>query len=122
MLLRSLLRRRIRRLSAQTSVGGAPATGEDGGKDWSEMKLECKVKLSRRPRKPAAKSLLAAWAERWSDVGVVVDWEKPLPPKEFIVLPRLWVVERTFVLISYNRKMSLGLRKSQIPYWRPAVG
>jgi hypothetical protein len=70
------------------------------------------VKLLRRPRKLAAKSLLAAWAERWSHVGVVVDWEKPLPPKEFVVLPCLWVVERTFVLISYDRKMSLGTTKA----------
>jgi hypothetical protein len=53
---------------------GAGFGGEDGGKDWAEKKLESSVKLSRRPRKPAAKSLLVAWAERWSHEGVVVDW------------------------------------------------
>jgi hypothetical protein len=42
------------------------------------------VELLKRPRKPAANSLLVAWAEQWSHEGVVVDWEKPLPPKEFL--------------------------------------
>ena len=35
-------------------------------------------KLLKRPRKPAAKSLLVAWDERWLHEGVVVDGEKPL--------------------------------------------
>jgi hypothetical protein len=67
---------------------GARYGEEDGGKDWAEKKLRWSVELVYRPRKPAAKSLLAAWAEQWSHEGVVVDWEKPLPPNEFVVLPR----------------------------------
>jgi putative transposase len=35
-----------------------------------------------------------------------VDWEKLLPPKGFQVLPRGWVVERTFSWIDHNRRMS----------------
>ena len=47
------------------------------------------------------------WAEQWShDEGVVVDWEKLLPPKGFVVLPRRWVVERSFAWIGHNRRMS----------------
>jgi putative transposase len=38
--------------------------------------------------------------------GVVVDWEKLMPPKGFVVLPRRWVVERSFSWIDHNRKMS----------------
>ena len=34
-----------------------------------------------------------------------VDWEKLLPPKGFQVLPRRWVVERTFSWIDQNRRM-----------------
>jgi hypothetical protein len=37
---------------------------------------------------------------------VEVDWEKLLPPKGFQVLPRRWVVERTFSWIDHNRRMS----------------
>jgi putative transposase len=37
---------------------------------------------------------------------VTVDWQKLLPPPGFQVLPRRWVVERTFAWISHNRRMS----------------
>ncbi len=46
------------------------------------------------------------WAEQWLHEGVKVDWEKLLPAKGFVVLPRRWVVERSFAWISYNRRMS----------------
>jgi transposase len=38
--------------------------------------------------------------------GVTVDWEKLLPPRGFISLPRRWVVERTFAWLCHNRRMS----------------
>ena len=38
--------------------------------------------------------------------GVAVNWEELLPPKGFQVLPRRWVVERTFSWIDKNRRMS----------------
>jgi putative transposase len=41
-----------------------------------------------------------------SEEGVRVDWQKLLPPRGFQVLPRRWVVERTFSWISQNRRMS----------------
>jgi putative transposase len=47
-----------------------------------------------------------AWAEQWRKEDVMVDWEKLLPPKGFAVLPRRWVVERSFGWISHNRRMS----------------
>ena len=37
-----------------------------------------------------------AWAREWAKEGVKVDWEHLLPPKGFQILPRRWVVERTF--------------------------
>jgi putative transposase len=47
-----------------------------------------------------------AWAEQWLHEGVVVDWGKLMPPKGFVVLPRRWVVERSFAWICHNRRMS----------------
>jgi transposase len=69
------------------------------------------VELVERRRKPAAEEVLAEevlklWAEEWSKEGVRVDWEKLLPPRGFQVLPKLWVVERTFSWIDQNRRMS----------------
>jgi transposase len=52
--------------------------------------------LVERPRKPAPNEVLMAWAKQWLDEGVVLDWEKLLPPKGFVALPRRWVVERSF--------------------------
>ena len=47
--------------------------------------------------------------KQWAKEGVTVDWHKLLPPQGFTVLPRRWVVERTFAWISHNRRMSLGI-------------
>jgi putative transposase len=77
--------------------------GEDRGKDWVEKALGWSVELVERPRKPASKEVLMAWAEQWMHEGVKVDWHKLLPPKGFVVLPHRWVVERSFAWISHNR-------------------
>jgi putative transposase len=37
---------------------------------------------------------------------VALDWEKFMPARGFQVLPRRWVVERTFAWIDQNRRMS----------------
>src|ERR687895_2576956 len=55
--------------------------GEDKGKDWVEKTLGWSAQLVERPRKPAPKEVLMAWAQEWSKEGVAVDWEKLLPPK-----------------------------------------
>jgi hypothetical protein len=38
--------------------------------------------------------------------GKEVDWQRLMPSKGFKVLPRRWVVERTFSWLSQNRRMS----------------
>jgi putative transposase len=80
--------------------------GEDKVKDWVEKTLGWSVDLVERPRSPAPKEVHMAWAEQWRKEGVMVDWEKLLPPRGFVVLPRRWVVERSFAWIGHNRKMS----------------
>jgi putative transposase len=80
--------------------------GKDKGKDWVEKTLGWSAELVERARKPAPKGVLVAWAREWAKEGVMVDWEKPLPSPGFQVLPRRWVVERTFSWLSQNRRMS----------------
>jgi putative transposase len=80
--------------------------GEGKGADWVRKTLGWSVDLVERPRKPAPKDVLMAWAREWAKEGVAVDWEKLLPPEGFLVLPRRWVVERTFAWIDQNRRMS----------------
>jgi transposase len=64
------------------------------------------VALVERPRKPAPEEVLKAWAAEWAKEGEEVDWQKLMPPGGFQVLPRRWVVERTFSWIDQNRRMS----------------
>ena len=80
--------------------------GEDKGKDWVKKTLGWSVELVERPHEPASKEVLMAWAPQWLNEGVKVDWKKLLPPSGFFVLPRRWVVERSFAWISHNRRMS----------------
>jgi len=64
------------------------------------------VELVERARKSAPEEVLRAWAREWAKEGMKVDWEKLMAPKGFQVLPRRWVVERTFSWIDRNRRMS----------------
>jgi putative transposase len=59
-------------------------------------------------RKPAPEGVMLRWAAEWAKAGVAVDWQKLMPPKGFVVLPRRWVVERTIAWIEQNRRMSLA--------------
>ena len=62
--------------------------------------------LAERPRSPAPERVLKLWAAEWAKEGEKVDWQKLVPPQGFRVLPRRWVVERTFSWIDHNRRMS----------------
>jgi transposase len=53
------------------------------------------------------------WAREWAKEGVKVDWERLLLPKGFQVLPRRWVVERTFSWIDQNTRMSKDYERFQ---------
>jgi len=81
--------------------------GEDKGADWVRKALGWSVDLVERPKKPASEKVLMAWAAEWAKEGVRVDWQKLLPPKGYLVLPRRWVVERTLSWIDQQRRMSL---------------
>jgi putative transposase len=71
-----------------------------------EKTLGWSAELLERAHRPAPKEVLMVWARERAKEGVKGDWEKLLPPKGFQVLPRRWVVERTFSWIDQNRRMS----------------
>jgi putative transposase len=96
--------RRFPRLSHLWMDGGY--RGEDKGAEWVRKSLGWSVDVVERPRKPAPEEVLKKWAREWTKEGVRVDWEHLLAPKGFQVLPRRWVVERTFSWIDQNRRMS----------------
>jgi transposase len=66
------------------------------------------VEVVRKLPKPVPKKVAKAWAEEWAKEGKEeeVYWQRLIPPRGFRVLPRRWVVERTFAWISHNRRMA----------------
>ena len=88
-------------------VAGRRLQGEEKVRGWVKKVLGWSVDLVERPRKPAPEDVLKSWAEQRRQEGVEVDWEKLVPPKGFQVLPRRWVVERTFSWKDHNRRTSL---------------
>jgi putative transposase len=76
------------------------------GKEWVEKELGLSVEVVPRTPKPIPEKTARIWAEEWSKEGWHIDWHKLLPRRGFEVLPRRWVVERTFAWLSQNRRMS----------------
>ena len=76
-----------------------------GGK-WAEEAMGLSVDVVRKPQKPVPEEVAERWAREWAKEGREVEWQRLMPPKGFKVLPRRWVVERTFAWISQNRRMS----------------
>jgi putative transposase len=84
---------------------------EGRGKRWVEETLDLSVEIVRRPPKPIPEKVARVWAEEWAKEGRKVDWQRLMPPRGFRVLPRRWVVERTFSWLSQNRRMSKDYEK-----------
>ena len=76
------------------------------GKKWAEEVFGLSVEIVHRTPKPTPEKLAKIWAEEWAKEGKKVDWQKLMPPRGFQILPRRWVVERTFAWLSQNRRMS----------------
>ena len=76
-----------------------------------DVRMECatdRTSAQTRPRRSADELGGAIGQGRQDSRG----WQKLLPPRAFQVLPRRWVVERSFAWISHNRRMSLGTKRS----------
>jgi putative transposase len=76
------------------------------GKRWAEEVVGLSVEVVRKPPKAVPEEVAERWASEWAKEGEEVDWQRLIPPKGFKVLPRRWVVERTFSWLGQNRRMS----------------
>ena len=79
---------------------------EGRGRRWAQDLLGLSVEVVRKPAKPVPEEVAQTWAEEWAKEGETIDWQRLMPPRGFRVLPRRWVVERTFSWLSQNRRMS----------------
>jgi putative transposase len=76
------------------------------GREWVELELGLSVEVVHRTPKPTPEEIVRIWAKEWAKEGQEIDWQKLLPRRGFEVLPRRWVVERTFAWLGQNRRMS----------------
>jgi transposase len=74
--------------------------GKGKEKEWIEQTLGWSAQMVQHPRRPSK-----VWI--FDDLpDDQIDWSKYLPPPGFRVLPRRWVVERTFAWQGQNRRLS----------------
>jgi putative transposase len=76
------------------------------GRRWTEEMIGVSVEVVRKPQKPLPEEVAKIWAREWAKEGKEVNWQRLMPPRGFRVLPRRWVVERTFAWICHNRRMA----------------
>jgi putative transposase len=79
---------------------------EGRGRRWAEEVMGLSVEIVRKPPKPVPEEVAVIWAKEWAKEGKKVDWQRLMPPRGYVALPRRWVVERTFSWLSQNRRMS----------------
>ena len=79
---------------------------EGRGRRWAEEVLGLSVEVVRKPPKPMPEKVAQIWAQEWTKEGKKVDWQRLMPPRGYVALPRRWVVERTFSWLGQNRRMS----------------
>ena len=70
------------------------------------MGLSVEVVVRKPPESLLPEKVAEIWAREWAKEGKKVDWQRFMPPRGFQVLPRRWVVERTFAWIGHNRRMA----------------
>jgi putative transposase len=76
------------------------------GRRWTEEIFGVSVEVVRKLPKPVPEQVAELWAAEWAKEGKKMNWQSLMPPRGFRVLPRRWVVERTFAWISHNRRMA----------------
>jgi putative transposase len=79
---------------------------EGRGKRWAEEAMGLSVEIVRKPPKPVPEEVAQRWARNLAKEGKEIDWQRLMPPRGYVALPRRWVVEHTFSWLSQNGRMS----------------
>jgi putative transposase len=79
--------------SARTELSGLKhlwldAGYEGRGKRWAQEVLGLSVEVVRKPPRPVPEKIAQMWAEEWAKEGKEVDWQRLMPPRGYVALPR----------------------------------
>ena len=61
---------------------------EGRGRRWAEEAMGLSVEVVRKPPKPVPEKVAMIWAQEWAKEGKKVDWQKLMPPRGYVALPR----------------------------------
>jgi putative transposase len=83
-------------------------TGQDKGAGWVERTLGWTAEIVRHPPKPVPEEVMKKWVRELTKEGVQIDREELQEESKGLraLLPRRWIVERTFSWLGQNRRMS----------------
>jgi putative transposase len=92
---------------ARVAGRGLQRPGQKGA-DWVRNVVGWTAEIVRHPPKPVPEELMKTWMKEWAKEGMCIDREKlPEGPKyPRTLLPKRWIVERTFSWLGQNRRMS----------------
>jgi putative transposase len=66
---------------------------EGRGRRWAEEAMGLSVEMVRKPPRPVPEEVAKVWAREWAKEGKKLDWQRHMPPRGYVALPRRWVVE-----------------------------
>jgi putative transposase len=61
---------------------------EGRGKRWAEEDMGLSVQIVRKPPKPIPEEVARVWAQELTKEERRLDWQKFMPPRGYVVLPR----------------------------------
>ena len=72
---------------------------EGRGRRLAEEVMGLSVEVVRKPPKPVPEEVARIWAREWAKEGKKIDWQRFMPPRGYVALPRRW---------GWSRGLSLG--------------
>jgi hypothetical protein len=82
------------------------------GRRWAEEVMGLSVEVVRKRKKPVPEEVAKRWAEEWAKEGQKVDWQRLMPPRGYVALPRRWGSGKDLLVALSEQEDEQGLREA----------